>query len=367
MHFVIKMAAAQQVANAFTVDFVERVSKNAANLAEVYGRRATLTINDFELGISEVSDSDVPLAAQKWAASLQGSRLRVDSVNAAPIYGGVNVFLTLTALGDQLQQYFHVATTLESYQDTFGMDGFYVRHQVIARIGAVVPEPPAQPEPTPVVEEKPAKQTPAPEAPVAEAAPAKAKTPTPEPQPEAAPEPVAEAVAAPAEPEAQEAPAEEEKKAAAPAAAAPSSGKPKSWAAMLSHAPVKSAEPHRPVKVVARDSAAEKKEAAAAKKEAAAPKEAPAKRPAPRERKAPEPVGDRLMFNITGAVTDEEIRAALGAMAAHLVSLRNNSAKGHVFMDFAENVAVFDELTKAQPVIGAAKLKMSVFRQRPRD
>lgn len=352
------MANAQQVANAFTVDFVERVAKNQANLAELYGRSATLTINDFELGISEVSDADVAMAAQKWAASLQGSRLRVDSVNAAPVYGGVNVFLTLTAFGD-LQQYFHIATTLESYPGTIGMDGFYVRHQVIARIGAVVPEPPAAPEPTPAAPEAPAAKTPTPE-------PAAA---TPEPQPEAVPEPAEEtAAAAPAEeaPHAAEEPQQAEESAAPAAPAAPA--KPKSWAALVSSAPSKAAAAHRPVRVVSRE-AGEKKEApaAAAKKEAVAPKEAAAKRPAPRERKAPEPVGDRLMFNINGAVTDEEIRAALGAMAPHLVSLRNNSAKGHVFMDFAANVEVLDELVKAQPVIGAAKLKMAVFRQRPRD
>ncbi|KPA83429.1 putative mitochondrial hypothetical protein [Leptomonas pyrrhocoris] len=356
------MAAAQQVANAFTVDFVERVAKNAANLAELYGRRATLTINDFELGISEMTDGDVPMAVQKWASSLLSSRLRVDSVNAASVYGGVNVFLTLTAFGE-LQQYFHITTTLESYQDTFGMDGFYIRHQVIARIGAVAPEAPPAPEPTPAVEEKPAaaaKKTPAPEP--AEEKPK--KTPTPEPQPEATPESTEEPAAAPT-PAKEEAVHEEEAAQQTAAAAAPSSAKPKSWAALLSHPPAKPSE-HRPVRVVARE-AGEKKETALPKKEAAAPREAAVKRPAPRERKAPEPVGDRLMFNITGAVTDEEIRTALGAMATHLVSLRNNSAKGHVFMDFAENVAVFDEISKAQPVIGGAKLKMNVFRQRPRD
>ncbi|TPP43225.1 hypothetical protein CGC20_6295 [Leishmania donovani] len=251
------MAAAQQVANAFTVDFVERVAKNAANIADLYGRHATLTVNDFELGISEVHDSYVPIAVQKWAVSLQGSRLRVDSVNAAPLYGGVNVFVTMTAFGE-MQQYYHIVTTLESFQDTYGMDGYYVRHQVIARIGAVTPEPPA-PEPTPAAAEK-------------------------------------------------------------------SNSKPKSWASLVSRAPVKTAE-HKPMRAV----------------------------------------GDRLMFNTTGSVTDDEIRAALGPMSAHLVSLRNNSAKGHVFMDFAEKVNVFDELSKAQPVIGVSKVKMSVFRQRARE
>ncbi|KPI87028.1 hypothetical protein ABL78_3893 [Leptomonas seymouri] len=347
------MAAAQQVANAFTVDFVERVAKSSANLAEVYGRRTTLTINDFELGISEMSDSDVPLAVQKWAASLQGSHLRVDSVNAAPIYGGVNVFITLTAFGE-LQQYFHIATTLESYQDTFGMDGFYVRHQVIARIGAVAPEAPAVPEATPAVEEKPAAEP-------VEEKPKKTITPEPEPTPETADEPVAASGAAEVEKHEEEA----AQQPAAAASPAPSSGKPKSWASLLAHAPAKVAE-HRPVRVVAHE-AGDKKETASPKKGAPAPKEAAVKRPAPRERKAPEPAGDRLMFNINGTVTDEEIRTALGSMATHLLSLRNNSAKGHVFMDFSDSVAAFDELSKAQPVIGASKLKMSVFRQRPRD
>ncbi|TPP45860.1 hypothetical protein CGC21_36255 [Leishmania donovani] len=299
------MAAAQQVANAFTVDFVERVAKNAANIADLYGRHATLTVNDFELGISEVHDSYVPIAVQKWAVSLQGSRLRVDSVNAAPLYGGVNVFVTMTAFGE-MQQYYHIVTTLESFQDTYGMDGYYVRHQVIARIGAVTPEPPA-PEPTPAAAEKSKSPTPEPEA-----APAQ-----PAPKPEAAEEPAS--AAAPAELE-----DEEEKPAPAPV-----SSKPKSWASLVSRAPVKTAE-HKPMRVVAHE-------------------------------------GDRLMFNTTGSVTDDEIRAALGPMSAHLVSLRNNSAKGHVFMDFAEKVNVFDELSKAQPVIGVSKVKMSVFRQRARE
>lgn len=349
------MANSQQVANAFTVDFVERVAKNVASFAEVYGRYSTLTINDFELGISEVTDGDIPNAVQKWAASLQGSRLRVDSVNAAPLYGGVNVFMTLTAFGD-LQQYYHIATSLESFQDTYGMDGFYIRHQVIARVGAVVLEPPAAPEPEVVQPEAPA-------APEPEAAPAveEPAQPEAEAQPEVAATPAAAATPAPAEPQAEEKPA--------PAAA---SGKPKSWASLVSRAPVKSAE-HKPVRVVAHEGGKKAApEPAAPTAAAAAGAAAPAaaagvKRPPPRERKAPEAVGDRLMFNTTGAVTDEEIRAALGASATHLVSLRNNSAKGFVFMDFAEKANVFDELSKAQPTIGASNVKMSVFRQRSRD
>ncbi|GET90921.1 hypothetical protein, conserved [Leishmania tarentolae] len=337
------MTVAQQVANAFTVDFVERVAKNAANIADLYGRHATLTVNDFELGISEVHDSYVPIAVQKWALSLQGSRLRVDSVNAAPLYSGVNVFVTMTAFGE-MQQYYHIATTLESFQDTYGMDGYYVRHQVIARIGAVAPEPPA-PEPTPAAVEK-------------SEAPKKSKSATPEPE------------AAPAQPAPKPEEAEEPASAAAPAESedekkpepASVSSKPKSWASLVSSAPVKTAE-HKPVRVVAHEGG--KKPTTESTATATA---APAsKRLPPRERKASEAVGDRLMFNTTGSVTDDEIRAALGPMSAHLVSLRNNSAKGHVFMDFAEKANAFDELSKAQPVIGASKVKMSVFRQRSRD
>ncbi|KAG5498811.1 hypothetical protein JKF63_03100 [Porcisia hertigi] len=332
------MAAAQQVANAFTVDFVERVAKNAANIVDLYGSHCTLTVNDFELGISEVHDSYVPLAVQKWAVSLQGSRLRVDSVSAASLYGGVNVFVTLTAFGE-MQQYYHITTTLESFQDTYGMDGYYIRHQVIARIGAVATEPPA-PEPTPAVVEK-------------SEVPKKSKSATPEPQQESQQE-VAEkpaAAAAPAEL------AEEGKPAPSPV-----SSKPKSWASLVSGAPVKAAE-HKPVRVVAHEGG-KKSTPEPVAPAAAAPV---SKRPPPRERKASEALGDRLMFNTTGSVTDDEIRAALGPMSAHLVSLRNNSAKGHVFMDFAEKVRVFDELSKSQPLIGASKVKMSVFRQRARE
>ncbi|CAG9578548.1 conserved hypothetical protein [Leishmania major strain Friedlin] len=338
------MAAAQQVANAFTVDFVERVAKNAANIADLYGRHATLTVNDFELGISEVHDSYVPIAVQKWAVSLQGSRLRVDSVNAAPLYGGVNVFVTMTAFGE-MQQYYHIVTTLESFQDTYGMDGYYVRHQVIARIGAVTPEPPA-PEPTPAAAEK-------------SEAPKKSKPPTPE--PEAAPAQPAPKPEAAEEPASAAAPAELEDEEEKPAPA-PVSSKPKSWASLVSRAPVKTVE-HKPMRVVAHEGG-KKPTTEPAATTAAAPA---SKRLPPRERKASEAVGDRLMFNTTGIVTDDEIRAALGPMSAHLVSLRNNSAKGHVFMDFAEKVNVFDELSKAQLVIGTSKMKMSVFRQRARE
>ncbi|KAG5472531.1 hypothetical protein LSCM1_03932 [Leishmania martiniquensis] len=338
------MAAAQQVANAFTVDFVERVAKNASNLADLYGRHATLTVNDFELGISEVFDDYAPIAVQKWALSLQGSRLRVDSVNAAPVYGGVNVFVTMTAFGE-MQQYYHIVTTLESFQDTYGMDGYYIRHQVIARIGAVAPEPPA-PEPASAAAET-------------QDAPKNSKSATPE--PEAAPaqsEPKSEAAEEPA-PAAAPGQSEEEEEKPAPA---PVSSKPKSWASLVSCAPVKTAE-HKPVRVVAHEGG--KKPGLEPTAPAAAA--STSKRPPPRERKVSESVGDRLMFNTTGSVTDEEIRAALGPMAAHLVSLRNNSAKGHVFMDFAEKVSAFEELSKAQPVIGASKIKMSVFRQRARE
>ncbi|KAK7195474.1 RNA-binding protein 42 (RNA-binding motif protein 42) [Novymonas esmeraldas] len=344
------MAATQQVANAFTVEFIERVAKGAASVADFYGRQVTLTVKDFVLGISEVHDADVPLAVQKWAASMQGSRLRVDSVNAAPIYGGVNVFVALTAVGE-MEQYYHIATTLESFRDMYGIDGFYIRHQVIARIGAIVPEPTPAPTPAPAAPEKqeaPTKSKSKSATPEPEAAPA-------QPEPEAQPEPVEEPAAPAAAPEK----AAEEK--SAPAAVA-ASGKPKSWASLVSRAPVKAAE-HKPVRVVAHEGGKK----ATPEPAAQAPASPAAKRPPPRERKPLDAVGDRLMFNTTGSVTDEEIRGALGSMNAHLVSLRNNSAKGHVFMDFAEKVDALAELSKSQPLLGASKVKMSVFRQRARE
>lgn len=331
------MASAQQVANSFVTEFVERLARSPSELADLYGHRATVTICDFEMGITESYDADVPIAVQQWAEIVQGSRLTVDSVNAAPLYSGVNVFISMTAVGE-LQQYFQITTSLESYSSGFATEGYYIRHQVIARVGALpVPPPqPAEPEPQPV-EEQPA-------------------------APEAAPQPQAQAdqQEAPKKSPTPEPAAEEEAKPAKKEAA----GKPKSWASLASAA--KGIDQSKAVRITA---GLKKEEPAAAAKPSAPAAGAGAKEPIRRERKQPEPVGDRLMFSTSAAVTDEEVKAALGPVAAHLVSLRNNSAREHgcVFMDFAVNVKAFEEIRKLNPVIGAAKTPINVFRQRPRE
>lgn len=342
------MTTPVQVANAFAVEFVEAVAKTSADLRQLYDTQSQLLMDDFELGQSEATGIEAGLAAQNWSVSLQGSRIRVESVSAAPVYSGVNVFINLTAT-DKLQQYFQIFTTLEAFHDGYLSEGYFIRSQAIARIGAVAVEVPAPP----VVEEKPA---PVEVVQKREATPQKrAASAEPEaPTPASAVEPAAAA-------------AEEEAK---PAPAAPAAVKPSSWAKALGAAPSKVVE-NKPVHVVAgaalRESAAAAKAAAAAAAKAAAPAAGAPKTVQRREKRAPEAVGDRLMFSISGSVTDDEIRTALGSMLPHLISLRNNSAKGLVFMDFAENVQVFEELTKEAPLIGATKVKMSVFRQRPRE
>lgn len=72
------------------------------------------------------------------------------------------------------------------------------------------------------------------------------------------------------------------------------------------------------------------------------------------------------MFSIDFPITDEEIKAAMGAVSASLVSLRNNSDRGHVFMDFAPNIRAFDVIKRANMTFGPNKTRVNVYRQRAR-
>lgn len=126
-----------QVANSFVVQYFERLATNPAELASFYGPHATLTINDIEMGIIEANGEDVPFTLQRWAAILQNSKLRVESVNSAALYSGVNVFVTFTANGGALQQHFQSTITLQTYPSGFSAEGYYIRHQVISRIGVL--------------------------------------------------------------------------------------------------------------------------------------------------------------------------------------------------------------------------------------
>ncbi|CCW61541.1 unnamed protein product [Phytomonas sp. EM1] len=343
------MASAQQIANSFVTEFFERLAKNPANLADLYGRNSVLHIHDFEMGIKEVSDADASVAAQDWAALYQGSHMRVESVSAAAVYGGVNVFVTFTAVGE-LQQYFHVLTTLEAHTG-FNVEGYYIRHQVISRIGAIALEAPPTEEVPVVVEQEPV-------APVVEAPAEELVDKTPVESDEPAP------VAVEEEPPIQKV-AVESTVGDAEQAPAPKEMQSRSWASLLGSSAKGTIDSSKPIRVVAAKTAGDD---GAAKKE----DEAPAAKSSPkvhvkREKRPMEAVGDRLMFNIDVKVTDEEIKAALGSLVASLQSLRNNSANGHVFMDFAPDVKALEELKKLNPVIGANKTKINVFRQRFRD
>ncbi|CCW68155.1 unnamed protein product [Phytomonas sp. Hart1] len=345
------MASAQQISNSFVTEFFERVAKNPANLAELYGRNSVLHIHDFEMGIKEICGADVSTAAQEWAALYQGNHMRVESVSAAPIYGGVNVFVTFTAVGE-LQQYFHVLTTLEAHTG-FNVEGYYIRHQVVSRIGAIALEaPPVEVTPG-VVEQEPV--APAVEAPV-----------------ETRPEEI------PAQPE-ETTPTAVEEEALVQGVAGESAAvkddkapitkdtKLKSWASLVSSSAKKGGiEGNKPIRVVA-VSATGDAAAAATAKEPEAPAAKPSKVHVKREKRPMEATGDRLMFNIDVAVSDEEIKVALGSVGASLLSLRNNSERGYVFMDFAPDVKALEELKKLSPIIGTNKTKMNVFRQRPRE
>lgn len=357
------MSTAQQVANSFVTEFFERLAKNPTDLVEMYGHHCALHINDFEMGNTEAYDTEVPQAFQKWAAIVQGSQLCVESVSAAPVHGGVNVFVSASAMGAEQQQYFQMMTSLEAYSG-FTVEGFYIRHQTISRIGAMAVMPPTPvPEPAVEVETAPA---PSP-APVA----GKEKKEKTTPKASALPMDSAnvEEKPAPIQESMEEAPKAEEKPASAveqkeekPAAPA----KPKSWASLASSAAKGPIDQSKPIRVVAHDGAA------AAAQRPAAPVEhkeekAPAKELVKREKKSPELVGDRLMFNVSITVSDEDIKTALGAAAAHLVSLRNNSGRGHVFMDFAEGYNAIDELRAINPTLGPNRTRLCLYRQHSRN
>jgi hypothetical protein len=138
---------------------------------------------------------------------------------------------------------------------------------------------------------------------------------------------------------------------AAPVAPAVPTG-PKSWAT-LARKPAGPAAPSAPVVVRPPSAAAvEQPSPAAAPKETV--KEAPKE---PREPRQPKPeIKDRLMFTIPTEVSDDEIKAALGAISKSIVSLRNQSKNNRVFIDFSVDTA-FDALNAAGIVLKEQSLK----------
>lgn len=168
---------------------------------------------------------------------------------------------------------------------------------------------------------------------------------------EAAPVAAVEAeVAAPAPPVEVAAPVVE-KRAESPAPPAATGAK--SWATLASQKPQAVAAPKAVVRVAPPTKEEPVVEAAPAKKAAPA-------RPAPRY----EGTGDKLVFTVNVAVTDDQIYAALGKWAKSVVSLRNvSAAHQRVFADFSVEGVLED--IKDKVTIGGQKTP--VFRQKPKE
>lgn len=281
-----------------------------------------MILNDFEHGI-KTENSVVSKSFLQWASGVADSKLVVDCVRGSPIYSGVNAFINFHAIGE-MEQHFQLSATLEAVDTYDGKEAFYIRHLTISRVGAVAVVPPAVPTPKAITPR-------APSVPAAE--------------PAAAPKP--EVV---------------------PQVAALETG-PLNWKERVAGAKASTEAPSKCVRVVVSTATAPTKVVAGAASKDSRRKDSPKmKESAPkREKRQPESLGDRLMFNIDVHVDDEDIKAALGPLKASLVSLRNNSATGHVFMDFSEGANAYEEMKKNPLVIGKDAKKVSVFRQRPRD
>lgn len=312
------------VANTFAVEFFESLAKSPEALEDMFAPFSVLLINDFELGLGEPS-SDAFNQFRKWAASVVGNKLIVDGVSGSPLYSGVVAYINFHCIGS-MEVFYQMNVILENADD---YNVFFIRQLTIARVGAVeVEAPPPAPEPVKPVKEKSVPPTPA---------------------------------AATPQKKADKSPAKKLQAEAAPAPAPVEGGAASSWKARVA-SPTQPIDESKCVVVVGG-----KVPSPTPAKESNNRKNSPKKEHPKREKKVSEPVGDRLMFNISTTLQDSEIRAALGPLANSLVSLRNNSFKGYVFMDFAEGVKAFDEMRKNPPCFGPDKKKVNVARQREKE
>ncbi|ORC90749.1 uncharacterized protein TM35_000071730 [Trypanosoma theileri] len=380
------MLTPQEVACDFIPAFFERLASKPAELAEMYGPQSTLVIVDFENGTTEATGAEIPQTIEQWASILQGCALTVESYLAAPLYSGVNVYVTMKAESSAAWHYFHFVTTLESYSaGAYGPEAYYIRHQIMMRPGAAEKEQPAvqlTPEPEQKVEESLLQET-AVENSVEAAV---------EQQEEEVEEPAVDVkrpAAAERTPTTVEPTTTTTTTTTTPTAtttttttttnnntAAPTNNvatqrtpaAPKSWASLASSAP--KGEPRQPLKVTSHENGVsnETVEAPSAKSVQKEEQQVPSPKTQTKAPCAPaQAIGDRLMFNIDHAVSDEDIKSALGRLAANIVSLRNNSANGHVFIDFSDKEKVLDTLKANPPMIGTRKTRVNIYRQRTRQ
>lgn len=352
------MPTPTEVAYKFAPAFFEELATAPENLAGMYGSESALMLVDFECGTKKVYGADIAPALVQWANIIQNCQLTVGDVSVLPFHSGVCIHLTLVAESASVRHFFQFVTNLEEYPaGDYGPSSFYIRNQIVTRTGAVEKEPSCaegKNEPEGKVEEE--EPLPEPETtgtPVVEKKEDSRRAPNKKPDGKGR---VSPSTAAPAVTEA--------------AVDAPTG--PKTWASLASIATKGEQRPS--IKVVANESTANK----VAPKPASPPtKQAPQsdsrkqvspKRAAKAPRAPSEPVGERLMFSIDHAVTDEEILTALGPLAARIVSLRNNSTKGYVFFDFSPGEdSVMDSIKAAPFVVGASQTTVNVFRQKQRS
>ncbi|PBJ80932.1 RNA-binding protein 42 [Trypanosoma cruzi cruzi] len=373
------MLTSQEVACQFIPAFFERLASNPAELAEMYGPNSSLTIVDFVYGTTEVRNEDVPRAVEQWAQILQGCELCVESYSAVPLYGGVSVYVTMFAESKTTRHYFQFVNILEAYgAGAYGSEAYFIRHQILIRPGSAETE---QPEPEVTPDQEPKLEV-SPEA-VESSALLTSRSATDEERKEQQQQKKnttvvglqAAAVAAAATPD-KTAAVESETAATVQRQQPPVPSKPKTWASLASAQP--KGEQRQPLRVIipengvnadatevhapAKPTQTEQRHTSSSAGGAGATKP-PAKFP----RSPAVSIGDRLMFNIDYEVSDEEIKTAFGPLAANIVSLRNNSANGHVFLDFSDKEKVMDIIKANPPTVGARKTRVSIYRQRTRQ
>nr|CCC91132.1 conserved hypothetical protein [Trypanosoma congolense IL3000] len=346
------MSTPTEVACKFIPAFFEDLATNPENLSKMYGTESTVMFVDFDCGTKQVSGSDISPSLVQWSHILKDCDLCVESYSAFPLYCGVSVYATLVAETATTRHYFQFITILEQCPTgDYRPMSFYIRNQVIMRPGAVEKE----------------------QASAGNLSASGDKVEEEHPQPE-----VAEVPAAREDTRCSPAGKSESRDRTSPDAAStipddkPSAGaRPKTWAS-LAGAALKGEQ--RPIKVISHQGPAVK----AANKPVSPPSKVPAQ-PDARKQVSPkrgtkaansssEPLGDRLMFSIKQKVTDQEIMAALGQYSSRVVSLRNNSANGHVFLDFSGNEGdILEGLKSNTLIIGAGKNRVSIYRQKPRE
>lgn len=406
-------SSADQLAGTFASFFLDAIVANDLNSIQgMFAQDASFVLVDGAAQKSYAEPNERTATVNQIVGAVVSANFNVESVSGAEITNGVLATVLLSVSADAYTQRWFLAAVLEKiHEDVFCVRQltitFFPQQEVAASPAAVQQQAPAAaavaapspnaaasgaqaPEPAavsppqspeklceapaaaPAVESAKAKRTmkknqKAAATAAAAAAPPAAEEEAPAPQP-AVVAPVEEPVAVP-EPVVEEAPAPapvpEPVQKPAPAAAAPkaaaAAAKPSSWASMARDN--KTAQPSGktvPIRV------SPPPEGGLAAEPAPVPEAASARpaRPAREPRPAPVEVLDKVMFPIAKLVSEEEVKAALGTLAASAVSIRIVEAKKLVFIDFSIANAI-DVLKSNPPTIGGAKI--NPYKQRAKE